>query len=230
MIIVDINNFLNLYIDKNYKKFHEKLCPTKYEILGIKIPTLRKIAKELLKNFEYKDFLNTMDNSIYEHIMLEGFIIANLKISYDEKIGLIKNYLPKIDNWAICDIFVSELKFIQKNQEEFLNFLLPLLNSNSEYHLRFTIVVLLNYYINDNYIDFVLNTILNIKSDAYYVKMAISWCYSICLIKYFDKTLKFLNNNQNKINKWTYNKALQKGIESFRINKDNKKILKNMKL
>jgi len=227
---MNIDNILKEYIDKDYKKFHEKLCHTKYEILGIKIPTLRKISKELLTKYNYKDILDKLNYNFYEHVMLHGFIISNLKIDYKEKLALISNYLELIDNWAICDIFVSELKFIQKNQEEFLNFLLPLLNSNSEYHLRFTIVVLLNYYINDNYIDFVLNTILNIKSDAYYVKMAISWCYSICLIKYKNKTLKFLNNNKNKINKWTYNKALQKGIESFRINKDNKKILKNMKL
>jgi len=227
---VDINNFLNLYIDKNYKKFHEKLCPTKYEILGIKIPTLRKIAKELLKNFEYKDFLNTMDNSIYEHIMLEGFIIANLKISYDEKIGLIKNYLPKIDNWAICDIFVSELKFIKNNKKDFLVFLKTIMNINEAFYKRFIIVSLLNYYIDDEYLDLVLEYAIKIKDDNYYVKMAIAWCLSICLIKYFDYTIKFMINNKNNIDKWTYNKALQKGIESLRISKDNKDILKKMKL
>ena len=227
---MDINNFLNLYIDKNYKKFHEKLCPTKYEILGIKIPTLRKIAKELLKNFEYKDFLNTMDNSIYEHIMLEGFIIANLKISYDEKIGLIKNYLPKIDNWAICDIFVSELKFIKNNKKDFLVFLKTIMNINEAFYKRFIIVSLLNYYIDDEYLDLVLEYAIKIKDDNYYVKMAIAWCLSICLIKYFDYTIKFMINNKNNIDKWTYNKALQKGIESLRISKDNKDILKKMKL
>lgn len=230
VINLNIDNLLNCYIDKVYKKFHEKLCHTKYEILGIKIPILRKISKDLLKNYNYIEIINNLNYKYYEHVMLHGFIISNVKINYKDRLILISNYLDLIDNWAICDIFVSELKFVKKNQEEFLNFLLPLLNNNSEYYLRFVIVTLLNYYINDNYIDFVLNTILNIKSDAYYVKMAISWCYSICLIKYFDKTLKFLNNNQNKIDKWTYNKALQKGIESFRISKNNKEILKNMKL
>lgn len=227
---MNLNTFLNPYIDNNYKNFHEKLCPTKYEILGIKIPTLRKIAKELLKDFEYKEFINNMDNSIYEHIMLEGLIIANLKISYQEKIELIKNYLPKIDNWAICDIFVSELKFIKNNKKDFLVFLKTIMNINEAFYKRFIIVSLLNYYIDDEYLDLVLEYTIKIKDDNYYVKMAIAWCLSICLIKYFDYTIKFMINNKNNIDKWTYNKALQKGIESLRISKDNKDILKKMKL
>ena len=227
---MNLNTFLNPYIDNNYKNFHEKLCPTKYEILGIKIPTLRKIAKELLKDFEYKEFINNMDNSIYEHIMLEGLIIANLKISYQEKIELIKNYLPKIDNWAICDIFVSELKFIKNNKKDFLVFLKTIMNINEAFYKRFIIVSLLNYYIDDEYLDLVLEYTIKIKDDNYYVKMAIAWCLSICLIKYFDYTIKIMINNKNNIDKWTYNKALQKGIESLRISKDNKDILKKMKL
>lgn len=219
-----------MYIDKDYKNFHEKICKTSYEILGIKIPVLRQFTKDLLKQYHYQDLLNNLENNIYEHIMLQGLIIANVKISFDEKLNLIKTFLPKIDNWAICDIFCGDLKFIKKYQEEFLMFLLPIFESKQEYFLRFGIVILLNYYINDNYIDFVLDKILEIKSDFYYVKMAISWCLSICLIKYYNKTIKFLYNNKNKIDKWIFNKALQKGIESFRISKENKKILQNMKL
>ena len=71
---------------------------------------------------------------------------------------------------------------------------------------------------------------LNIKSDFYYTKMAISWCISICLIKYFDKTINYLKINKDKIDKWIYNKALQKGIESYRISQENKEILKKMKI
>ena len=165
--------------------------------------------------------LNLNDKD-YEHIMLQGLLIANIKIDYDNRLKLINNFLPKIDNWGICDIFVSELKVIKNNNKEFLNYLLPLLKNNEEFYQRFVIVVLLNYYINDVYIDLVLNTMLQIKNDKYYVKMAISWCYSICLVKYFDKTLEFIIINKNKIDKWTFNKALQKGIESFRISKENK--------
>lgn len=226
---MNIDDKLYLYIDNNYKKFHEKICQTNYEILGIKIPILRKLAKELLKEYNYIDILNNLNNNYYEHIMLKGLVIANVKISYEEKLKLINEFLPLIDNWGICDIFCAELKFIKKNYKAFLDYLLNL-NKTSEYYQRFYIVVLLDYYINDEYIDFVLYEMLNIKSDFYYTKMAISWCISICLIKYFDKTINYLKINKDKIDKWIYNKALQKGIESYRISQENKEILKKMKI
>lgn len=226
---MNISKTLNPYIDDSYKIFHKKLCSTKYEILGIKIPILRKLTKELLKEYDYLELLN-INNDYYEYVMLKGLIISNIKVSYEERINLITEFLSLIDNWAICDIFVSELKFIKKNGQNFLEFIKPLFKSNNEYDKRFAIVVLLDYYINDTYIDYVLDTMLNINDERYYVKMAISWCLSICLIKYFDKTIMFLKNNTNKFDEWTYNKALQKGIESLRISKENKEILKKMKI
>lgn len=227
---MNINATLVKYIDNDYKKFHERICQTNYEIMGIKIPVLRKIAKKLLKVFSYEEILDNLNTNIYEHIMLQGMIIANVKVNYERKIQLINNYLNKIDNWGICDVFCSELKFVKKNKKEFLNYILPLLDSEKEYYQRFAIVILLDYYTDDDYIDLVLEKMLEIKSNFYYVKMATSWCLSICLIKYFDKTIKFMKDNQNNIDKWVYNKALQKGRESFRISKENKEILKNMKL
>lgn len=226
---MNIESILKEYIDNDYKLFHTKICHTKYEILGIKIPILRKIAKDLLKNFEYQDIINNLNLKYYEHVMIYGFIIANLKTTYEEKINQINKFLPLIDNWAICDTFISELKFINKYKEDFFEYTLSLLYSDKEYYLRFGIVVLINYYINDEYINKVLNKMLEIKSEYYYVKMAISWCISICLVKYFDKTVDFLNIHKNNFDNWTYNKALQKGIESYRISNDNKKLLKNMK-
>lgn len=227
---MNINNILCEYIDENYKMFHQRICQTSYEILGIKIPILRKISKDLLKQYDYKEILKNLNYKYYEHVMLHGLVIANAKVDYEKKLDLITEFIPLIDNWAICDIFISELKFIKNYKDLFLNYIQNIFNNKGEYYQRFCIVVLLNYYIDDNYIDFVLNKMLEVKSEYYYVKMAVSWCLSICLIKYFDKTIKFLNDNKNSFDKWTYNKALQKGIESFRIIKENKVILKNMKL
>lgn len=227
---MNISDYLNPYIDKNYKLFHERICQTKYEIIGIKIPILRKISKLLLKDYNTYEILNSLNENYYEYVMLQGLIIANAKVSFEEKLDLINKFIPKIDNWAICDIFCGELKFIKNNEKIFLKYILSYLESDKEYYKRFSIVILLNYYINDEYIDFILNKMLEIKSDYYYVKMAISWCLSICLIRYFDKTIEFMNTNKNNFDKWTYNKALQKGIESFRISKENKKTLQNMKI
>lgn len=227
---MNINKLLNQYIDNNYKLFHQRICFTKYEILGIKIPTLREICKQLLKDYDYQEILNKLNYKYYEHVMLHGLIIANAKVNFDEKILLIDKFIPYIDNWAICDIFISELKLIKNNKELFLKYLLNLYQNKNEYYQRFFIVSLLNYYIDDEYIDFVLQKMLEIKSEYYYVKMAIAWCLSICLIKYFDKTYNYLITNKNNFDKWTYNKALQKGIESYRITKENKELLRKIKI
>lgn len=227
---MNIKEILNKNIDNDYKKFHEKICHTNYEILGVKIPILRKIALNLLKEFKYQDIFKDLNDNYYEHIMFQGIVIANAKISYNERINLINNYLPKIDNWGICDIFCSELKFIKRYKDEFLKYVISFLNSDKEYYQRFGIVIMIDYYISDDYIDFILEKTLEIKSNYYYVKMAISWCLSICLIKYFDKTVNFMNNNKTKLDKWIYNKALQKAKESFRISKENKETLQNMKI
>lgn len=229
-MIMNIDKTLNQYIDVNYKLFHQKICSTNYEILGIKIPILRKICKELLKKDNYKEILNKLDYKYYEHVMIHGLIIGNINVSYEEKLQLINNFLPYIDNWAICDIFVGELKFIKKYKETFLEFLLNIYENKNEYYQRFFIVSLLNYYIDEEYIDYILPKMLEIKSDYYYVKMAISWCLSICLVKHFDKTYNFLLLNKNKFDKWTYNKALQKGIESYRLSDNEKDLLRNNKI
>lgn len=223
-------NLLNPYIDQKYKIFQEKICQTKYEILGVKIPILRNIAKKLLKEHNYSYLLNNIDNKYFEDVMLKAIIIGNAKVSYEEKLNLITKFLPLIDNWAVCDILVGELKFIKGNEDKFLKFINHLFSSNDEYPLRFTFVILLNYYINDKYIDMVLDKCLNVKSDYYYVKMAISWTLSIALVKYFSKTLEFMQERQDEFDKWTYNKALQKARESFRINNDKKTILQKAKI
>lgn len=226
---MDIKNILNKYIDLNYKEFHQKICKTKYEILGIKVPTLRSISKDLLKQYDYNSLLDNIDNSYYEYVMLKGFIIGNSKINYNEKIKLIDDFLKLVDNWAICDTFTSSLKFINKNKKEFLNEVNKYLDYKDEYHVRFGIVTLLDYYINDDYIDYVLNKLLNIKSDYYYVNMAISWCYSVSLVKYYNKTKEFLINNKNNIDVFILNKSISKACDSYRLTKEQKEKIKELK-
>ena len=170
-----------------------------------------------------------LNNDYYEIIMLKGLVIGLSKVSYEEKLTLINSFLPLIDNWAICDVFCSSLKFIKDNQAKFLPYLEKISQSTKEYYLRFVIVIYLNYYLNDTYTDYVLNKLLTIKSDKYYVLMAISWAYSISFIKYFNKTKEFFIKYQNDIPKWVYNKSIQKSLESYQISKENKNILKSMK-
>lgn len=215
--------------DSKYKSFHSNLCPGISNILGIRVPVLREYAKKLIKKYSFEELINNIDDEYYEEIMLQGMLIGlNSKENFNVIKKYIEDYIPKIDNWAICDTFCAGLKIINKNKESMWDFINQYLDSDKEFYLRFAIVIILDYYIEEKYLEEIFRIFNNIQSEYYYVKMAIAWAISICLIKYYDKTINYLKNN-SKIDKWTYNKSLQKAIESYRITKDQKELLKNMK-
>lgn len=224
----EIKNKLKELADSKYKEFHSGLCPNTENILGVRVPVLRNYAKEISKQYEIEVLLKNIDNEYYEEVLLQGMLIGLSKEKDIEKIlGYIKEFIPKIDNWAICDGFCAGLKITKKNKEIMREFLKPYLNSSKEFEIRFGIVMILDYYIEEKYLEENFKIFEHIKNEEYYVQMAIAWAISICLIKYFDKTIDYLKTS--KLDKFTYNKSLQKGIESFRISEENKKILRNMK-
>ena len=215
--------------DSKYKSFHSNLCPGISNILGIRVPILREYAKKIIKKYSFEELINNIDDEYYEEIMLQGMLIGlNSKEDFNVIKKYIEDYIPKIDNWAICDIFCAGLKIVNQNKENMWDFIKQYLDSDKEFYLRFAIVIILDYYIEEKYLEEIFRIFNNIQSEYYYVKMAIAWAISICLIKYYDKTINYLENN-SKIDKWTYNKSLQKAIESYRITKDQKELLKNIK-
>lgn len=215
--------------DSKYKSFHSNLCPEINNILGIRVPVLREYAKKLIKKYSFEELINNIDDEYYEEIMLQGMLIGlNSKENFNVIKKYIEDYIPKIDNWAICDTFCAGLKIVNQNKENMWGFIKQYLDSDQEFYLRFAIVIILDYYIEEKHLEEIFRIFNNIQSEYYYVKMAIAWAISICLIKYYDKTINYLKNN-SKIDKWTYNKSLQKAIESYRITKSQKELLKNMK-
>lgn len=213
--------------DKKYKEFHGTLCNTcKYEIIGVRVPNLRMLAKDIIKE-DFRAFLEDEEITYYEEVMLKGLIIGMAKLSFDETCKYLKKFIPIIDNWAVCDITCSSLKITKKNISEMWEFLLSYTKSSNEYEIRFAIVMYLSYYIDEKHIKEIFKIIENIKNDGYYVKMAIAWFISIAYIKEKDITKQFLNTTN--IDNWIYNKALQKIIESYRVDKNEKEILRSMK-
>lgn len=212
--------------DIKYKEFHSSLSPNVDNIIGIRVPVLRNYAKELLKNHKQEEI--KVGDKYYEELLLQGMIIGlQNKESIENIIVKVNKFVPKINSWGVCDTFCAGLKITKKYKKEMFKVIEKYLKSNKEYELRFAIVMLLDYYIIDEYIDIVLNILNKINSDKYYVQMANAWAISICLIKYYEKTVKFLENTN--LDKFTYNKAIQKAIESYRITDKQKEYLRKMK-
>lgn len=212
--------------DLKYKEFHSSLCPKTDNIIGVRVPVLRNYAKDLAKQ-DYRKYLNDIGNDYYEEIMLKGMIIGLANMELEERLYYLKEFIPLIDNWAVCDVTCSGLKFTKTAYPQMWEFLKHYIGSDQEFEIRFALVMLLNYYITQEYIDDVLIILNQIKHKGYYVKMAIAWTISMAYIKYPQKTMKFLNNNQ--LDNFTYNKALQKILESYRVTKQDKEIIRSMK-
>lgn len=214
--------------NEEYKKFNQKLCPdTNLKMLGIKIPVLRTIAKEIAKN-RPEEYLKNVENEYFEEVILEGLVIAYSKMPIEEKLELIKNFIPKIDSWAINDTFCPTLKIKENEKKVVWDFLQPYLQSDKEFEVRFAVIMMLDYYITDEYVDKVIKKLDQIKNDGYYAKMAVAWTLAEIGIKYNEKAMKYLKG-QNNLDKFTYNKTLQKLRESYRISSEQKEELKKMK-
>jgi 3-methyladenine DNA glycosylase AlkD len=214
--------------DKKYKEFISGLIQTSKEknnMLGIRLPILRAYAKELAKG-NWKDYFS--EKEIYsEETLLKGMIIGYAKMDIEERLKYIKKYIPKIDNWGTCDSFCNTLKFTKGNEERVWEFIQPYLKSDKEFEIRFGIVMIICYFIKEEYIDKVLKILNSTKHDGYYVKMAVAWALAECYVKFPEKTMILLKNN--RLRKFTYNKALQKIIESYKVDDKDKDIIRGMR-
>ncbi len=212
--------------EEKYKDFSSNLIPGCNNLLGVRIPEIRKIAKRIVKEGKAEEYLNIKD-IYFEETMLQGLIIGNMKCDFKNILKQVKKFIPKISNWSLCDSFCNELKIIKKNKQEMWEFLEKYWKSNEKYEIRFSVVIILGYYIEEKYIQELFNIFDYIKNDKYYVKMAVAWAISICFVKYPKETMSYLKDN--KLDNETYNKALQKIRESLRVDKETKEIIKGMK-
>lgn len=214
--------------DEEYKEFNQKLCPdTKRKMLGIRVPQIKNLAKELLKENSIQDVLNILQDEYFEEVLLQGFVIGYSKLEFKDKMHLIEKYVSKIDSWAITDSFVPSLKIKKKDLEQVWNFILPYTKSEKQFDVRFAIIVMLDYFITEEYVDEVLKELEKIKHDGYYVKMGVAWIIAEIAVNFNDKALKYLKKNH--LDKFTHNKAIQKMIESRRILNEQKEYLKTQK-
>ena len=227
---VVVKNKLFEHADEKYIEFTKSLAVGNEECkrIGVRIPILRKYAKELSKNYDLDFLIQNIDEEYYEELLLKAILIGEYpKLSFKELERYINYYVPKIYDWSLCDTFCSGLKITKKYYKEVWKLILEYLNSNREFEVRFALVMILNYYINDEYIEQLFEIINRVDLDKYYVKMANAWLISYCVIKQYGKTFDFLKNDC-KVDEWTYKKGIQKSLESFRVSEGNKAELKKL--
>lgn len=211
--------------ENKYKEFHSKLCFTKYEILGIRLPIIRKITKQISKT-NYQDFLKLTKSKYYEEVMIEGLLISNIKDEtlFDKHFN---KYIYKIDNWGICDSFCNSLDIVTKNPSKYFNLCKELSLSKEEFISRVGLIIILNYFIKEEYLNDIFNILDSINSDKYYINMAQAWLICELYVYYPQQTNAYLKDN--KLNNFTHNKSISKIRESYRISKETKEYLNTLK-
>ena len=212
--------------DEEYREFNSKLIPTvaKENVIGIRIPVLRKYEKEIRNSEKAKEFLNSLPHKYTEEYNLHALLLENIK-SYEDTIKALNDFLPFVDNWATCDIM--SIKIFKKYLDILPGQLDIWLNSSHTYTIRFAIKMYMSYYLDENFDVAYMTKISKIQSDEYYVNMMLSWYFATALAKQYKTAIKFLE--ENKLSQWVHNKTIQKAIESYRITAEQKTYLRTLK-
>jgi len=209
--------------EEKYREFSSNLMPSveKSKVIGVRIPTLRKYAKEL-KNYE--SFLAELPHEYFEENNLHAFLIERQQ-SFDECIEKLDAFLPYIDNWATCDSMKP--KVLKKEPEKLLKHIIKWINSKDVYAIRYAINLLMSFYLEENFKKDYLDLVLEVKSNEYYINTMRAWYFATALAKRYKETLPYIENNL--LDTWTHNKTIQKAVESRRISEQQKQYLKKLK-
>lgn len=223
----NITDMLQRKKDEKYRNFVSRLIPgiPEERIIGVRIPEIRAIAKELVKNEDGEEFLKELPHYYYEENQLHSFMLSYMKMSFEESVAKTEEFLPFIDNWAVCDAFRP---YGFKNEHEKTKFYIKKwLKSEETYTVRFALVLLLNWYLkSEEDLEF-LELAAEVDSDEYYVNMAVSWYFSMALAKQYQAAVKFIE--QNKLKKEVHNLAIQKSLDSRQIESERKAYLRSLK-
>jgi len=213
--------------DLKYKEFSSKLIPTVNPdaIIGVRAPDLRKFAKDYSKTPEALEFLKILPHTYFEENNLHGFLIETIK-DYDAAVTAVDMFLPYIDNWATCDLMSP--KVFKKHLPELYEKIRVWLKSDKTYTVRFGIGMLMSFYLDEHFKSEMLDLIAGVRSEEYYINMMIAWYFATVLAKQYDAALPYIQNQ--RLDKWTHNKAIQKAIESYRISDESKSYLRTLKI
>lgn len=219
--------YLESLADTKYRDFSAHLLPSGTNLLGVRLPLLRTLAKEIAKG-DWKAFLSAEAESDYmEETMIRGFVRAYAKMDFEERLQQIATFVPLIQNWSVCDSFCATLRFRKNELPPLRRFLDNYLLSEEEYKARFGFVMLLDHFVAEEWLHDIFTTCDKCRTTAYYTQMAVAWLLSSCYIHFPDDTFTYLQ--KNRLTDFTHNMALRKICDSFRVTEQQKSEIRSLK-
>lgn len=225
----DLRTRLEAMAEPAYRAFSERLQPgARRPLLGIRIPELRRMAKQAVRSGEWKEWLDeTLGDDTFEEALLRGLLIGMAPLPAEEARQRLKAYIPTVDNWALCDITCSAFRPARKDTADTWEFMQPYFADTTEYGQRFAAVLSLSHYVNAEYVDMVLERLAVMRPSAYYARMGVAWALSVCFVKFPQQTLRYLT--ESSIEPATYRMTLQKILESRRTPEDCRALIAGMR-
>ena len=226
MITEEIRARLFSLQDTAYRDFQVKLIPgmDAEKEIGVRTPELRKLAKELAKREDIREFLNDLPHQYFDENQLHAFILSGEK-DFEKCMEDLERFLPYVDNWATCD--QTSPKVFRKHRKELLDAIRRWIGSEHTYTVRFAIKMLMEHFLDEDFDPIYPEMVATVRSEEYYIRMMIAWYFATALAKRYDAVLPYLK--QEKLDVWTHNKAIQKAVESYRITEEQKIYLKSLK-
>lgn len=223
---MDITKKLLSLREEAYGDFQAKIVPNieRERIIGIRIPVLRQLAKELKGQPEVKEFFNMLPHKYYEENILHIILIEDIR-DYEECMEEIEKFLPYMDCWAVTDDKIP--KVLSKHREELIKSVYRWIQSKETYTCRYGLHMLMSQYLDDDFKPEYLEIAASVRSEEYYVNMMNAWYFATALAKQWDATIPYIEKNELDI--WTHNKSIQKAIESYRVTKEHKEYLRTLK-
>lgn len=210
-----------------YRVFVCRLCTTcAAPVLGVRMPILQKLAKELAKG-DVQGYFACCRMDSYEEQMLCGLVLAVWRVPFSEKEPLLHSFIRKIDNWAVCDSFCAALRVQPQEEAAWFAFGLSLLETEGEYTRRTGVVLLRHHFLTAERVDAALPALLRARGNPYYVSMAIAWYLSDCFVRFPEKVLPLLQEHRPEGE--IQNLTIRKCLESRRVSEADKKVLRSLK-
>ncbi len=216
---------LEKYIDPSYREFNSKLIPGVENVLGIRIPALRNIVKEMSEE-ERQVFLNSLPHRWHEENIMHMIIITEEK-NFDKAKEMLLNFLPYVDNWQVSDVGIPKSFKSTKDREGLLEFVKILISKEGTYFKRYGIFILMKLFLDDFYNSEVLDMVANIKSEEYYVNMMRAWFFQEAMVKRYGDAIKYLEDK--KLDRFTHLKTISKCVDSRKIDEKTKLYLKSLR-
>ena len=212
--------------DPAYRDFNASMIPGIGPSIGIRIPRLRALAREIARSDAWRDVLRDDNCPYHEERMLQGMVIGAVRCPVDEKLELVARFVPKIDNWALCDCFCWKLR--SKEREPMWRFIQPYFDSPREYDERFAVVMATANFIDAEHLEALLRRFEAFHHEGYYARMGVAWAVSVCYVRFPERMRRWLAD-ACPLDAWTFNKSLQKIVESLRVSDDDRRFVRSLR-